>query len=381
EYDFLIAAGVDHELNCNAGNAFESWKDFYEQHKAWMFGFLSYDLKNEIEILVSKNPDQHEFPDLYFFVPEYLIIGKAGKVQVVLGNENVLSVIEDTKIKNVSVSSHLSVKKRMERETYLNAIAEMKEHILRGDIYEANFCQEFFATHASIDPLEVYWKLKEVSPTPFSGYFKQYANYILSATPERFLCKRGLKLTSQPIKGTAKRDLDPFNDAQNKSQLQHSAKEKAENVMIVDLVRNDLSKSAIKGSVKVDELFGIYGFPQVYQMISTISCELNPDIHFIDAIKNAFPMGSMTGAPKVRAMQLIEELEMCKRGVYSGAMGYIDPSGDFDFNVIIRSLLYNSLKKYLSFQVGGAITHAAEAAKEYEECLLKASAILQTLEN
>ena len=150
--------------------------------------------------------------------------------------------------------------------------------------------------------------------------------------------------------------------------------------MIVDLVRNDLTKSAIKGSVKVEELFGIYGFPQVYQMISTISCELDPEIHFIDAIKHTFPMGSMTGAPKVKAMELIEAYEFNKRGAYSGAFGYFTPEAEFDFNVIIRSILYDAKKQYLSFQVGGAITFAADPNAEYEECMLKASAIIQALE-
>jgi para-aminobenzoate synthetase component 1 len=382
EYDFLIAAGVSDELSCAIGNAFEKWKAFYELHRNWMFGFLSYDLKNELESLVSENTDQLEFPDLYFFVPEYLIISKAGKIQVLLGDSAVIDTIQDTSfIESPADTVPLEVNKRIDRAVYLEAVSDMQEHILRGDIYEANLCQEFFATHAAIDPIAVYLKLKQLSPTPFSGYFKLYNNYILSATPERFLCKRGSTLISQPIKGTAKRSTDPLIDEKNKTSLRQDAKEQAENVMIVDLVRNDLSKSAVKGSVHVDELFGIYGFPQVYQMISTISCELDPQIHFIDAIKNAFPMGSMTGAPKVRAMQLIESLEYSKRGVYSGAMGYIDPSGDFDFNVVIRSILYNSAKKYLSFQVGGAITYSAEAANEYEECLLKASAILQTLGN
>ena len=149
--------------------------------------------------------------------------------------------------------------------------------------------------------------------------------------------------------------------------------------MIVDLVRNDLTKSALKGSVKVEELFGIYTFPQVHQMISTISCELAPDLHFMQAIKHAFPMGSMTGAPKIRAMELIEKYELSKRGAYSGSFGYLSPEGEFDFNVIIRSILYQESSKHLSFQVGGAITYAADANEEYEECMLKASAIIQTL--
>jgi para-aminobenzoate synthetase component 1 len=227
----------------------------------------------------------------------------------------------------------------------------------------------------------VYNQLNNISPTPFSGFFKFNQNYILSATPERFLCKRGNKLISQPIKGTAKRSSSVLEDEKIKSNLKNSEKEQAENVMIVDLVRNDLTKSAIKGSVKVEELFGIYSFPQVHQMISTISCEIDPHLHFIDAIKNTFPMGSMTGAPKIKAMQLIDEYEKTKRGIYSGSFGCISPNGDFDFNVIIRSILYNATTKYLSYHVGGAITYASDPEKEYEECLLKASAIMKVLKN
>jgi para-aminobenzoate synthetase component 1 len=373
EYDFLIAAGVANELTCAVGNAFERWKEFYELHKTWMFGFLSYDLKNEIEKLDSQNNDQLQFPDLYFFIPEYLILGKAGQVHIIIGDMNIMDIINDVKITAEPEAGIFEVRSKIDKQAYITAVEQMQD--------EANFCQEFFSTHAAIDPVFVYNKLKALSPTPFSGYFKQYTNYILSATPERFLCKRGGKLISQPIKGTAKRSSDPAQDEENRRSLKNSAKEQAENVMIVDLVRNDLTKSAVKGTVKVEELFGIYGFPQVYQMISTISCNLDPEVHFIEAIRNAFPIGSMTGAPKVSAMRFIDSLEVTKRGVYAGAMGYVDPSGDFDFNVIIRSLLYNARKKYLSFQVGGAITHAAKATLEYEECLLKASAILQTLEN
>ncbi|MCY1533285.1 Aminodeoxychorismate synthase component 1 [compost metagenome] len=225
----------------------------------------------------------------------------------------------------------------------------------------------------------MYNELNNISPTPFSGFFKIYQQYILSATPERFLCKRAERLISQPIKGTAKRSADPATDEKIKVALKESIKEQAENVMIVDLVRNDLTKSAVAGSVREDELFGIYSFPQVHQMISTISCSLKPDLHFIAAIKNTFPMGSMTGAPKIRAMELIDQYESSKRGAFSGSMGCISPQGDFDFNVIIRSILYRADKQYLSFQVGGAITYAADAEAEYEECLLKAAAIRKVL--
>lgn len=378
-YDFIIAAGVHAELKCGAGNAFDQLKSFHSQHQQWIFGFFSYDLKNEIEDLQSNHPDHLNFPDLYFFVPKNLITFKNGKAEVLLGHPSILADIESLQIQIKNQSKALTIAQRLSKDQYIKKVGALRDHIIRGDIYEVNFCQEFFAENIEIDPIQTFEALNQVSPTPFAGYFKVYGKYILSATPERFLCKRGSKLTSQPIKGTARRSIDQAEDEAIKLQLRNDIKEQAENVMIVDLVRHDLTKSAVKGSVKVDELFGIYSFPQVHQMISTISCDLNPEVHFIDAIKNAFPMGSMTGAPKVKAMKLIEEYEVTKRGIYSGSFGCINPDGDLDFNVVIRSILYNADSKYLSFQVGGAITYQSDAVLEYEECLLKASAILKVL--
>ncbi|KQM77284.1 aminobenzoate synthetase [Pedobacter sp. Leaf216] len=378
-YDFILAADAHHELKYTSGNAFQQLKSFYAEHKQWVFGFFSYDLKNEIEAVHSNNPDHLNFPDLYFFVPKHLIAFKNGKAEVLLGDQSILTEIETFNLPGKKLAKAITIAQRLSKDQYINKVEALRDHIIRGDIYEVNFCQEFFAKNAEIHSVETFEALNQLSPTPFAGYFKVYDKYILSATPERFLCKRGSKLTSQPIKGTAKRSLDPIEDEHIKMQLRNSIKEQAENVMIVDLVRHDLTKSAVKGSVMVDELFGIYSFPQVHQMISTVSCELDPGVNAIDAIKNAFPMGSMTGAPKVKAMKLIEEYEVTKRGIYSGSFGCISPDGDFDFNVVIRSILYNATCKYLSFQVGGAITYQSDAVSEYEECLLKASAILKVL--
>ena len=380
-FDFLIAAGIDDDLECRSpGNAFESLKSFFNDKKTWMFGLMGYDLKNEVEQLHSDNADNLGFPELFFFVPKYLLSVKDNEATLIIGGPQIFDAIYNQEVR-YGESGPLNIESRIPKDTYIKTVEELQQHILRGDIYEVNFCQEFFAKNAQIDPLFVLQKLNEISPTPFSGFFKIRNQYILSASPERFLCKRDRLLISQPIKGTAKRGLDPVEDELIKAGLKQDAKEQAENVMIVDLVRNDLTRSAIKGSVKVEELFGIYGFPQVYQMISTISAKLEPEIHFVDAIRNAFPMGSMTGAPKIKAMELIEQFEFSKRGAYSGAFGYISPEGDFDFNVIIRSILYNASNGYLSFQVGGAITYAANAASEYDECMLKASAMIRALEN
>lgn len=378
-YDWLIAVNAVQELKTSAGQAFEQLQDFYQKQQTWMFGLLSYELKNEIECLNSRHSDQLDFPDLFFFVPQYLIAIKGNKIEVLKGDTSIITKINSLELKAKAKPLSLKIESRINKASYLATVQQLQAHIKRGDIYEVNFCQEFFAEHANIDPLAVYNELNSISPTPFSGFFKIYQQYILSATPERFLCKRAMRLISQPIKGTAKRSTDPETDEKIKVSLKESIKEQAENVMIVDLVRNDLTKSAVAGSVRVDELFGIYSFPQVHQMISTISCSLKPDLHFIAAIKNTFPMGSMTGAPKIRAMELIDQYESSKRGAFSGSMGCISPQGDFDFNVIIRSILYRADKQYLSFQVGGAITYAADAEAEYEECLLKAAAIRKVL--
>ena len=381
QYDFLIAVGTAKELKANAGDAFEALKSFHAAHQDWMFGLFSYELKNEVELLHTTRSDCLDFPDLYFFVPTYLIALQGAEVTILKGEKSILKTIMNFEVNLGLRHDHLKIENRFSRSEYIAIVETLKSHISRGDIYEINFCQEFFAKHARIDPLAVYQRLNQLSPTPFAGFFKIGARYILSATPERFLCKRGQSLISQPIKGTAKRSNSKLEDEQIKLDLKSSVKEQAENVMIVDLVRNDLTKSAVPGTVKVEELFGIYTFPQVHQMISTISCVLSPKVHFIDAIKNTFPMGSMTGAPKIKAMELIDRYEKSKRGAFSGSFGCISPNGDFDFNVIIRSILYHDQMNFLSFQVGGAITYASNALDEYDECLLKASAILKVLES
>jgi para-aminobenzoate synthetase component 1 len=378
-YDCLVAVGTRAEISANSGQAFEQLATFHKNNPGWLFGLFGYDLKNEIENLDTLQPNHLGFPDLYFFAPKYLLAIKNNNIEVLIGDKCIIKEINRLKVDSKTQQENLTIETKFTKESYFSTTEKLKQHIKRGDVYEVNFCQEFFAKNAIIDPLAVYNSLNHLSPTPFSGYFKIYDSYILSATPERFLCKRGNKLISQPIKGTAKRSKNSDEDELLKHELKTSEKERAENVMIVDLVRNDLTKSAIAGSVKVEELFGIYSFPQVHQMISTITCELNPEISEIEAIKNTFPMGSMTGAPKIKAMQLIDQYELSRRGAYSGSFGCISPNGDFDFNVIIRSILYNKKNQYLSFQVGSAITYQSDLEKEYEECLVKAEAMLKVL--
>lgn len=390
--DKLIAIGKVDELLADTEGAIEQLQSFYNEHKnSWLFGYLSYDLKNEIEQLSSGNSDNLQFPLLHFFVPEFVLQIEKAIVNVFYDDTFVsenkaiavynMATIEESEVSLPTEKQYKQNKilARITKEEYIVAVNQLKQHIHKGDIYEVNFCQEFYAENSVIAPLDVYKKLNSISQAPFSAYYKFHDQYLMCSSPERFIQKRSNHLISQPIKGTAKRSIVESEDEQLKTQLRNSEKEKSENVMIVDLVRNDLSKIAKRGSVKVEELFGIYSFKQVHQMISTVSCELKDNVSFTDIIKSTFPMGSMTGAPKVSAMQLIEKYESTKRGLYSGAVGYIHPDGDFDFNVVIRSILFNEKNNYLSFMVGSAITDKSIAESEYEECLLKAKAMFDVL--
>lgn len=380
KFDFLVAAGVKAEITAQAGAAFDALEKFRDQNPGWINGFLTYDLKNEIEDLASGKIDGLHFPELYFFAPEHLLVVKGDEAEIISNkSQQVLEEINSLKVIQNDPSGPVQLKARFSKEEYIDAVVKIKEHISRGDIYVTNFCQEFYAENTVIDPLSIFTKLNSISPNPFSSFFKLKDKYALCASPERFLAKRGKQLISQPIKGTSKRYADPQKDELSKQKLKDLTKELQENVMIVDLVRNDLTKSAKQGTVNTEELFGIYSFSQVHQMISTVVCEKSEGVSDVQAIKNTFPMGSMTGAPKISAMRLMEQYERTKRGVYSGAIGYFSPDGDFDFNVVIRTLLYNNTEKYLSFQAGSAITYHADPEQEYEECLLKAQAILEVL--
>ncbi len=383
DVNFAIAVGIQDEIYGNGANDWQKFKDFNDKYfeSMPMFGYLSYDLKNQLEALGSNHPDGIGFAPMYFFVPQHVLLFDSHDQLMVLSEDanGILSAIKKVRVEPTPAPAKLSITQKVDKETYINTVKQIQEHIVAGDVYELNYCVEFFAENVQLNPLAVYKRLTEISPTPFAAFFKLNQQYVMCASPERFLKKSSDKLYSQPIKGTARRSMEVEEDEKIKATLLGSEKERAENLMIVDLVRNDLAKSSETGSVAVDELFGIYSFKQVHQMISTVSSTISLAVHPIDAIANAFPMGSMTGAPKVRVMQLIEEFENTKRGLYSGAIGYLAPNGDFDFNVVIRSIQYNQKTGYLNFMVGSAITYDAIPEEEYEECLLKAKAMLHAL--
>ncbi len=387
-YDAILAVEAFTSIQTDYHQGFDKLKEYQTLVKDWVFGYLTYDLKNDVEALKSQNTDGLEFPDLSFFQPKKLFLFKDNQVEIQYlkcVDDEIETDLEAIRNAKEAVKDHqennIKIKLKIHKDEYFNKVDTVLNHIHNGDIYEANFCQEFYAENTQISPLETYNKLNKISKPPFAAFVKLYDKYALSASPERYIKKEGNHLISQPIKGTAKRSLDKTEDNQLINNLITDEKERSENIMIVDLVRNDLSKTATKGSVKVEELCKIYTFDQVHQMVSTVTSEVKPETHPVDILKSTFPMGSMTGAPKISAMKIIEKLEATKRGLYSGAIGYFTPENDFDFNVVIRTILYNATQKYVSYSVGGAITAKSDPLKEYEECLVKAKAMRTVLEN
>ncbi len=363
-------------------------KKFLETTNDWLFGHISYEYKDvlyhtmDAKILVPNT----SFEIIRFFQPEIVVLLYLEKIEIQTIHSDTTLVFNEINNYFVPHNSfdelNVSIVPKISREEYLNSIRQIQKHIVRGDCYEINFCQEFVSTQSIINPLAFFQRLNQLSPNPFACYYKIDNNYLLCASPERYLKKEGNQLISQPIKGTFKRNISNLDvDETLKKQLLESEKERAENVMIVDLVRNDLSKICKESTVEVSELFGIYSFPNVHQMISTIVGIIDDNIDFTKILEATFPMGSMTGAPKKRVMELIDQFEVGTRGLYSGTVGYISPEKDFDFNVVIRSILYNETNKELSYQVGSGITHYSNPESEYEECLLKAASIREVLKN
>lgn len=380
----LLGIGVQRELKGDEHFEIDKLQSFLTAQKgSYIFGTLSYDLKNHFEALKSQNQDQLAFPIFHFWVPEVLYLCK-DDLTILAGH----NTPENQKVANYFWNQYNGPKPKLEatfiektsKERYFERFNAVKNALQRGDIYELNYCQEFYADNVVIEnPIGLFSKLHALTKAPHAAFVQTPHHSVFCASPERYLQKHGLTLSSEPIKGTAPRSENPIEDQALADKLKNDPKERAENIMIVDLVRNDLSQIAQKGSVCVDELCEIYTFETVHQMISKISCQLRPEVNFTDILYSSFPMGSMTGAPKIAAMEHIEQVEDFKRGLYSGSIGLIEPNGDFDFNVVIRSLLYQHKNAYLSCAVGSAVTIDAEAEKEYQECLLKANKLIYGL--
>lgn len=385
-YRAILAVDAFTAIRTDFHNGFDKLEEYQKMTQDWIFGYLSYDLKNDIENLTSKNIDGLGFPDLYFFQPKKVLLFFDDFVELHYLNfvADEMDSDWDFILNQSSTQEKLqpfksSIHSRTSKSNYFEKVSEVLANIKEGNIQELNLCQEFYGENFIIDPLDIYLRLNDISKPPFSVFLKLNEFFALSASPERYIKRAGNRVVSQPIKGTSRRSQDPVEDNNLASSLQSDEKERTENIMIADLVQNDLSHFAEKDSVVVEELCGLYSFKQVHQLISTISCQVPAAVSNVEVLRKTFPMGSMAGTPRLAALKLIEQIEDFKRGLYSGAIGYMDPFGNFDFNVVIRSILYNANKNYVSYSVGSAITINSLAEREYEECLIKAKAMRDVL--
>ena len=403
-FDALLALDPANTFNIEHA-VFGDWERlnaWQKDQKDWCFGHIAYDFKNAEENLQSQNPDFIGFPEAQFFVPSRLLLvrqntliglylqDKAQHWSVDLQQiQNLYQEILPQELEHKDRGSSyddalghnpgIELKGRWSEKQYSEKFEQIQKHIQRGDIYETNFCQEFYRENIPLDPVTLFEKLNAFSKAPFSAFYQVNHCFALCASPERYLTKKGKALISQPIKGTLKRLSDPEKDQIAVDDFVQNPKERRENIMITDLVRNDLSRVAARDSVCVKELCALKSYAHVHQMVTTVTAVLKEGLDPVEALRTTFPMGSMTGVPKIRALQLMEDFEAHKRGLYSGTIGYFTPEGDFDFNVVIRTLLYNQKTQYLSLSVGGALTSSANAQDEYQECLLKAESLRTVL--
>ncbi len=383
-YDWLVALGAKRVLTASAGNALEKLRLFQNNGSGWLFGYLGYDLKNEtcqpqrsVGKLTSLLPDRIGFPDLCWFEPEYLFVCENGAVRQLAGDHfpRREPLSPTTAAKPLNGLAAPQIQCDFQEGLYAQSVESLRRHVREGDVYEVNLCATFFMERTELDPLQTFRALNERSLAPFSGWFRAGDRHLFCASPERFLARSGNRVWSQPIKGTAARGLTTTEDAAMAEALKRSEKDRAENVMIVDLVRNDLARCCQPGSIQVPVLCELNTFATLHHLISTVEGQLLPGTDVVDVLRATFPMGSMTGAPKIMALELIERYEQSRRGLFSGALGYLKPGGDFDLNVVIRSLLYHSGTGTVVWPAGGAITWDSEPLNEWKEILTKAAAM------
>jgi para-aminobenzoate synthetase component 1 len=373
KYEFLAAYGAE--------KVFYSLEELEKakQNSDWIFGMIGYDLKNKFEKLSSQNNDIITTPEILFFIPKTIIsINREYESSLIKGKLDPTFWSHPKRSIPVKVNEEKST---TTKDAYIKKINQIQDLIKQGEVYELNYCVPHVFNYQEFSPVNFQLSLIDKSPVPMAAYFSANSLHLCGASMERYLAKNEDKLLSQPIKGTIKKGETFAEDQALMSELINSEKDRAENVMIVDLVRNDLNKICQTASVKVTELCEIYSYLQVHQMISTVEGRINPNTSFTDILKATFPMGSMTGTPKISAMKYIDQLESFKRGWYSGSVGYIDPAGDFDFNVVIRSLLCDEDKKILNYCAGGAITIDSIPEKEWDEIQIKTKAITEVLNN
>jgi len=350
-------------------------------------GYFGYDLARQIEILPKLAPDSENIPDMAVGIYSWAVVvdhqeeksflvGYAENAEEWQGLIEQFSHYPDTTPESdFQVTS--AIQSNMTEARYAKAFDKIKHYLTEGDCYQVNLAQRFVADCVG-DPWYAYQQLRQLNSAPFSGYLNVSGVQVLSSSPERFLKVFNGKVETKPIKGTRPRRENPSENQQQIDALKNSAKDRAENVMIVDLLRNDMSKTCVKGSVQVPELFAIESYATVHHLVSTVIGELKSDYHALDLLRSCFPGGSITGAPKIRAMEIIEELELQRRGVYCGAMAYIGFDGNMDSNIAIRTLVHS--EHSIRFWAGGGIVYDSDRVAEYQESFDKAAAMLHLLE-
>ena len=372
EWEWVLASAANVSAATEEGTRFPP--------RQWLFGHILFDEPlDPAYAAYAHEEDGRGYGRTNFFTPDVVVGMRPGSESIAVFAHSPAETWEEiiaTTVSPLAPLPSISFRPEMNREAYIQTVEALREHIAAGDCYEINLCNKRVAVEpVQLNPLSAYRRHRAASPSPFSALAKQDGVYTICASPERFLCGWESRLISQPMKGTIRRGRSKADDEDMIAALHSSAKERAENVMIVDLVRSDLARYCEPGSVTVEELFGIQTFPAVHQMVSTVSGRLRAESGWQDAVRAAFPMGSMTGAPKEMVMRLIRRYEQAPRGRFSGSIGYVTPDGDFDFNVVIRSLFYDERDGSLWYSTGGAITWASDAVAEWEETVLKGSAI------
>ncbi|WP_319371029.1 aminodeoxychorismate synthase component I [uncultured Ilyobacter sp.] len=352
-------------------------------------GYLSYDLCHHIESLPKTVTDDIHIPDLFLgFYDGILAVDHLENKKYLIAHgfkEDANEIIKKLKVKiEKKINLHRDktdekepvFQSNMGKDFYLNSIQKVKDYIYSGDIYQINFTQRF-QCKLNKSPYTLYERLRSTNPAPFASYMNFGEGEIVCCSPERFIQVRDGMIETRPIKGTIKRGSTPEEDAKNRKILEASEKDRSELLMIVDLERNDIGRISETGSVKVTELFNIEEYATLFQQVATITGKLKKDISTTDILKATFPGGSITGAPKIRAMEIIDELEPTSRNIYTGSIGYIAFDGSIDLNIVIRTILCKENAGY--FQVGGGIVWDSDAESEYQESLLKGKALKEAL--
>lgn len=347
-------------------------------------GHLTYGYKDQLEPLESRFEDGFSWPASQWFVPRWVVEWEGEEAWLHAHEADAeagLALVERMRLGGSAAdqAQDLQWRTTLNREEYLQHARALMAHIQRGDLYEVNYCIAHEVECTGFDPFISFNRLLSTTDAPFAGFLRLQNRFALCASPERFLSFDGNRMRGEPMKGTRPRGLDPAEDERLRMELEADPKERSENIMAVDVMRNDLSRVAMPGSVRVTSLCEVRSYPRVHQLVSVIEGERGAHFSAFDAVRAAFPMASMTGAPKIRAMQLIDAHESQARGLYSGTLGFFTPDGMADLNVAIRTALFDSATGRLSIPTGSALTAACDPEAEWEECQVKFRSVANAL--